>query len=109
MNDKVDSITVTELQRWQKEQRNFAILDVREPWELEICAFPDAIAIPLRLLPQRAQELPSDVPVVVVCHHGMRSQQAVNWLKANGLDTAINLSGGIDSWARIVDRSMGVY
>jgi rhodanese-related sulfurtransferase len=109
MSDKADSITVTEFHRWHQEQRPFAILDVREPWELEICSFPDAITIPLRHLPARVQELSAETPLVVVCHHGMRSQQAVEWLRENGVSVAVNLSGGIDAWARIIDRSMGVY
>ena len=109
MSDQVVSISVAEFQRWRQDQRAFAMLDVREPWELEICSFPEALAIPLRHLPARVGELPADVPLVVVCHHGLRSQQAVNWLQENGVTTAVNLSGGIDAWARLADRSMGVY
>lgn len=109
MNDTEKSITVQELRRWQDEGRGFTLLDVREPWELEICRFPDALAIPLSTLPARVGELGTTVPLVVVCHHGIRSLHAVAWLQASGIAAATNLSGGIDAWAREIDPSMGVY
>jgi rhodanese-related sulfurtransferase len=85
------------------------ILDVREPWELEICRFPGSLDIPLARLPARLGEVPGDVPVIVVCHHGMRSRQAAMWLRAQGFGNAVNLDGGIDAWAREIDTSMGTY
>lgn len=85
------------------------ILDVREPWELEICAFPTAISVPLGALPTRADILPKDETLIVVCHHGVRSAQATAWLRQNGFGLAVNLEGGIDKWARTIDSSMRVY
>jgi len=109
MDDLPDAITVKELEAWRSDGRHLALVDVREPWELEICRIPDAIAIPLQTLPARLAEIPTDRPVVVLCHHGMRSLQAVNWLHRNGVSAAINLSGGIDAWAREVEPDMEVY
>lgn len=109
MNSSESSITVQELRRWRDEGRDFVLLDVREPWELAICRFPDALAIPLNSLPERLAELGNTVPLVVVCHHGIRSLHAMRWLQANGVVAATNLSGGIDAWAREIDPSMGVY
>ena len=109
MRDETRSITVQELRQWRDANREFALLDVREPWELEICGFSDALAIPLYSLPARVDELKGSGPLVVICHHGIRSQQAVAWLLANGVTGAINLSGGVDAWAREIDPSMGVY
>jgi rhodanese-related sulfurtransferase len=109
MQDEIRAISVQELRRWRDEDREFVLLDVREPWELELCRFADGIAIPLHTLPARVSELKCSGPLVVVCHHGIRSQQAVAWLRANGVAAAINLSGGIDAWAREIDPSMGVY
>ena len=86
-----------------------AVLDVREPWEVEICRLPDSIDIPLALLPDRLAALPRDGMLVVLCHHGMRSRQAVRWLRANGIANAINLTGGIDAWARQIDPAMRTY
>ena len=100
---------VAELAAWRGEARPHVILDVREPWELEICRFAEALAIPLQELPARLAEVPRDRPLVVICHHGMRSAHATAWLRRNGVDQAVNLAGGIDAWARAVDPQMRTY
>jgi rhodanese-related sulfurtransferase len=102
-------LTVQELAEWRDAPRPLTLLDVREDWERELVRFPDGLAIPLNQLPQRVGELPQDVPLVVLCHHGGRSQQAVAWLRHIGVANAINLQGGIDAWAREIDQTMGVY
>jgi rhodanese-related sulfurtransferase len=105
-------IPVDELARLRAapaEEGGFALLDVRDPWEVEICRLPDSINIPLALLPGRLDVLPRDGMLVVLCHHGMRSQQATYWLRANGIPNAVNLSGGIDAWARVIDPAMRTY
>ncbi|HLZ67674.1 MAG TPA: rhodanese-like domain-containing protein [Aliidongia sp.] len=109
MNDHPVSIPVTELDRRRKAGEAITILDVREPWELDIARFEGALAIPLMTLPTRVGEVPTDRPVVVVCHHGMRSFKAMSWLRQNGVANAINLEGGIDAWARQIEPTMGVY
>jgi rhodanese-related sulfurtransferase len=85
------------------------LLDVREPWEVEICALPGAINVPLGEIPGRLEELPRDRAIVVICHHGMRSLQVTNFLRARGFDLAQNLSGGVDSWAQLIDFTMPRY
>jgi len=85
------------------------VLDVREPWELEICRLADSIAIPLGTLPANVAALPRTGRLVVLCHHGRRSAHAVEWLRANGFSNAINLAGGIDAWAREIDPEMRTY
>jgi rhodanese-related sulfurtransferase len=86
-----------------------ALLDVREPWEVDICRLPESINIPLAVLPGHLDALPRDGMLVVLCHHGMRSQQATHWLRANGIENAVNLTGGIDAWARVIDPAMRTY
>jgi len=86
-----------------------AILDVREPWEAEICAIDGSILLPLSTLPENLSALPQEIPLVVVCHHGMRSMQAVMWLRSRGFENAVNLEGGVDAWARRVDPGMATY
>lgn len=85
------------------------ILDVREPWEIELSAIAGSIYIPLGALPMRVGELPEDRPLVVLCHHGFRSAQATAWLRNQGFESVVNLSGGIDAWARRIDPTMKVY
>lgn len=85
------------------------ILDVREGSELKAARLDDVLHIPLMTMPSRVAEIPRDVPVVVMCHHGMRSMNAVQWLKGNDFDNVINLTGGISAWAKEIDPSVGSY
>lgn len=84
------------------------ILDVREPFEHERAHLPGTLDIPMREVPERMDQLPRDREIVVLCHHGVRSWHTARWLRAQGYD-AVNLSGGIDAWARDVDPGVGSY
>ena len=85
------------------------LLDVREPWEWNLCRIPGAILIPMRDLPARMQELNKDAETVVICHHGVRSYQAARYLESIGFGDVINLSGGVAAWADEVDPAMARY
>ncbi len=79
------------------------LLDVREPWEaalarIALAGVPQAL-IPMGELPARLDELDPLQPVVVYCHHGMRSLQVVAFLQQRGFDCVYNLAGGIDAWS----------
>jgi len=85
------------------------LLDVREPWEFDICHIDGSINIPMGQIPQRWQELPDDGEIVVICHHGVRSLQVIRYLQPQTGVRLVNLDGGVDAWARSVDRDMPVY
>ena len=102
-------ISVEDLDRWRRDGVALQLVDVREPWEVEICAIAGAVNIPLGTVPDRLDEIAADRPVVVLCHHGMRSQNAVSFLRAKGVAAAINLAGGIDAWARRIEPGMATY
>jgi rhodanese-related sulfurtransferase len=102
-------IGVADLLKLKEQGAPLAILDVREPWELEICRIDGSIDVPLQAIPGRIGELPHDRPLAVICHHGGRSAHATAWLRQNGFDNATNVRGGIDAWAREIDPSMQVY
>lgn len=85
------------------------ILDVREEDELEICAFPSFIHIPLGRLGQEWETLPQDRLIIVACHHGRRSLQAALFLKSRGFGQVINLAGGIHQWGKQIDPQMREY
>lgn len=87
------------------------ILDVREPWEFDICRLEGAVNVPLGQLAGRfdLEAVPDGQQIVVVCHHGMRSLQATMWLRGQGIASATNLSGGIDRWAQVVAPEMARY
>jgi rhodanese-related sulfurtransferase len=75
------------------------VLDVREPEEIAIAAFPDAVNIPMGEIPSRLAELDPNRETVVVCHHGIRSAQVALYLGQMGFERVLNLAGGIDAWA----------
>ena len=107
-------ISVQELSAWtnnadQRPGGGLTVLDVREDLEIQTAALADYVHIPLMDVPARFGELPNDHALVVLCHHGMRSAQAVGFLREKGFDNAINLSGGIDAWSRQIDPSIAVY
>jgi rhodanese-related sulfurtransferase len=102
-------VTVEELAAARAGGTDLQVVDVREPWEVELCALDGALNIPLATLPGRLAEVARDRPVVVVCHHGARSQQAVNFMRAQGVPQPLNLTGGIDAWARRIDPTMKTY
>ena len=85
------------------------ILDVREPEEIRIAAFPGALHIPMGEIPARLNELDPDAAMVVVCHHGMRSAQVAMYLARNGFAHVSNLNGGIDEWSLTVDPATPRY
>ena len=85
------------------------LVDVREPWEWEICHVAGALHIPMGQVPARLAEIPPERPVVVMCHHGMRSHQVAQFLLGQGYADVANLDGGIDAWARSVDASLALY
>jgi len=101
-------MTPSEYSVWRKEGRRHFLLDVREPEEYALARIDGAVLIPLGELPGKLDALPKDVPVVVMCHHGVRSAHAVHHLRAAGVD-ALNLTGGIDAWSRDVDPSVPGY
>jgi rhodanese-related sulfurtransferase len=84
------------------------LLDVREPSELTLAAIGGALHVPMRQVPARLEEIPRDRPVLVICHHGGRSQVVADWLLAKGY-VAQNVAGGIDAWADEVDASLPKY
>jgi rhodanese-related sulfurtransferase len=85
------------------------LLDVREPWEYSHCRIDGAALIPMGAIPSRVTELPKDRDIVVICHHGGRSQQVALFLVNSGFDRVHNLRGGVHAWALQVDPTMPRY
>jgi rhodanese-related sulfurtransferase len=102
-------ISVETLAAMRNEGTPHHLLDVREPWELDLCRIDGSLAIPLDELRDRLAEVPGDAPVIVVCHHGQRSAHATHWLRGAGRAQAVNLAGGIDAWARRIDAAVRIY
>lgn len=90
---------------------NLFILDVREPIEYKMSHLPGATLIPMGTLPSRVGEIAAhrDEEVIVLCHHGIRSQMVSGWLRKHGFKKVKNLEGGIDRWAAEADPSIPRY
>lgn len=105
----IPQLSPAELQRWRQDGKAFLLLDVRTDEETAVCALPDSIHIPMNLIPLRSNELPDGLPIVVYCHHGIRSLHTAMYLADAGFKTLYNLQGGIDAWAAQIDENMARY
>src|SRR5690242_11382262 len=87
------------------------LLDVREPEENQFVALPGSLLIPLGELAYRADEIEGwkNEEIVVYCHHGIRSLNAIGQLKHFGFTNLRNLAGGIDRWSTDVDPKFPRY
>lgn len=65
--------------------------------------------MPMNGIPARLDELPQDREIVVICHHGVRSFHVARFLDHNGFTRIINLTGGVDAWAKEADPTMPTY
>ena len=87
----------------------FILLDVREPYEHQICQIEGSLLLPMKQVPPALNTFDREQEIVVICHHGMRSMQVAEFLQQNQFSQVTNLQGGIDVWALMVDSSMQRY
>jgi len=85
------------------------LLDVRQDWEYDICHLQGSLLIPMAQIPTELDKLDKDRETVVICHHGIRSRQIGYYLEQAGFDNVINLKGGLNAWAKIIDKNMATY
>lgn len=85
------------------------LLDVRQPWEYDVCHIAGSRLIPMGQIPAQLDALDKSREIVVICHHGIRSRQAGYYLEQAGFDNVINLKGGVDAWAKVIDKTMATY
>jgi adenylyltransferase/sulfurtransferase len=113
--DTFTEVTATELATMlaarERGEREFELVDVREPGEREVVSIPGARAIHLDRFREgtAAEELPRGIPVVLMCKSGVRSGEAAALLAGAGRGDVANLTGGVLAWVRDVDPSLPVY
>ncbi|MGF6845919.1 molybdopterin/thiamine biosynthesis adenylyltransferase/rhodanese-related sulfurtransferase [Chitinophaga sp. W3I9] len=105
----VQSLSVQQLNDWLQRDTRFMLLDVREDDEWEICHIPQSVHIPMGRVLQQMSAIPDDVPVAVLCHHGMRSRAVAQRLTELGFNRIYNVEGGIHAWASVIDHQMQTY
>ena len=100
-------IEVLELKKMLK-NNEVVLLDVREPYEVEICNVKGSLFIPMNEIPQNIEQLDKEKRYAVMCHSGVRSLYVSNYLNSLGYST-MNVTGGIERWATDVDKNMARY
>jgi rhodanese-related sulfurtransferase len=113
----IPEINVHEVAEKRENGEDFILMDVREPHELTLASLGDGVTlVPMsQLASQQLEALPPEIAddkeaeIVVMCHTGRRSGQVTMWLRQQGWTNVLNMTGGIDAWARQVDPDVGFY
>ncbi len=96
----INEIDSESLRKRLTDGEDLLLVDIRTPAEIAQGAIPDALLMPMHLIPLRLSELPKEREIVVYCRSGARSYQACAYLMQQGYDRTLNLRGGIIAWAR---------
>jgi rhodanese-related sulfurtransferase len=105
-------ITPAEVRRRLASPDPPVLIDVREPAEFQIARIPGAELIPMRSVPAALSRLEAAADtgtLIVLCHHGVRSLNVVNWLREQGVDACQSMAGGIDRWSVEIDATVPRY
>jgi len=109
------TISVVQLEHMLKErdngERDFVLIDVREPNEAEINHIPGAVLIPKGefLNGNALSQLPSDKQIVMHCKSGVRSAETLAIVKGAGYADAVHVGGGVVAWVSQIDPSQPTY
>lgn len=105
-------VTPREVEDRRKAGEKLCLIDVREDFEWAICRIEGANLVPMGTVPARVQELDGQAeatPLIVYCHHGVRSLNVVYWLRKNGVENCQSMMGGIDRWSMEIDGAVARY
>jgi len=111
LNTFEEELSITPIQLFQKiaDNENIILVDIREPFELEISSLEGAIHIPFGQLSERLTELDGDHEIILFCKSGIRSRRALDNLAGMNISNIKHLQGGINSWAQLIDPKMAIY
>ena len=102
------SIDVKTLVKWREEKREHQLIDVREPWEVEVGNI-QGFHVPMHELLDSIEKVRMDIPVIVHCRSGSRSAAVVHHLTLQlGYENIHNLEGGIEAWSQEIDPNLEV-
>ncbi len=100
------SITVEQLNQWKKENKSFQLIDIREIYEIE-AANLGGKHIPMDEVLSRTNEIVKNIPVILHCNSGRRSDAVVYALEHKyGFNNLYSLEGGISAWIEKIDHSI---
>lgn len=111
MNSRPPDIEIEprEVRQMLARGEEFLLVDVREPWEYDAARIEGSVLVPLREIPGNVTRLADAEPLVLYCHHGIRSLDAAAWLRSQGISGARSMAGGIDRWSIEVDPKVPRY
>ena len=104
----VVDVAPNEVCEWLNRNDSIVFLDVRTPAEREIASIPGFELLDEEKL-RAVERLGRDTPLVLLCHHGVRSRAAAEYCVRKGFQCVYNVAGGIDSWSMTVDSSVPRY
>jgi molybdopterin/thiamine biosynthesis adenylyltransferase/rhodanese-related sulfurtransferase len=108
-SDVVEEIDVFQLREWIDSNKDFQLIDVREPYEYEIANMKGEL-IPLAQISSKVDAISRERKVVVHCRSGVRSAKAIRELQEfYGYNNLVNLKGGILAFAKEIDHSIPTY
>jgi len=84
------------------------LVDIRQEWEHKTCRIEGATLVPMETMSAHLPLFEAAEEIVVYCHHGVRSLNAVVWLRQLGI-AARSMSGGIARWSEEIDPSVPRY
>ena len=103
-------ITPREVKQRLDSGEKLRLVDVREPFEYQQARIEGSELIPMRSVPQALASLEAEeAPLIVFCHHGMRSLQVVSWLREQGVEQCSSMEGGIERWSLEIDPAVPRY
>jgi rhodanese-related sulfurtransferase len=107
------SLSVDALAQHMANGEDWQLIDVREPDELAIASLEGFVNLPLSQFSTWSESIHTQFEAhkatAVLCHHGMRSAQMCGWLAQQGFTQLHNITGGIDAYSVVVDRSVPRY
>jgi len=105
-------ITPQDVQRRLAAGEQLTLIDVREPGEFQLARIDGAELVPMGSVPAELSRLDAradEAPLIVYCHHGVRSLNVVHWLRQQGVDACQSMAGGIDRWSLEIDPDVPRY
>jgi rhodanese-related sulfurtransferase len=104
-------LDVAQCQDLLKSENPPLLIDCRELNEYTHCRIDGATLVPLSnfMGPAEVEFSSGDVPAIIYCHHGVRSLNAVFYLREQGFTHTYSMAGGIDQWSLLIDQDVARY
>lgn len=109
--EQTEEVTPQLLSDLLENQQDFVLIDCRELEEWHFNRIEGARHLPLSQFPDCTRGLltQTNTPMIVYCHHGMRSLHATRWLRQQGCNSVFSLQGGIAAWSAEIDQEVPCY